>query len=233
MPAALFAKSMKNGRHSERPPTSVDAVAQTITVFYSFRAQSSVTTSAWLFGSLSRSTTCELVSPLRNFHADASHRYDHLQKLDFSRPKLESASAPSRGWNAWNSAAAGQKADGRKPSYQNSFCCAFVRTGRSAALPCQGQIIPVQWSRLSGEGNCPKADNHPRASEGGSEGAIEGRTDGGNNNGRFRSLSVRWMDRGSCQAIIDERRETWRPTVCRTIGEEGNGAAVLNIGSSE
>ena len=114
-------------------------------------------------------------------------------------------------------------ADGRvrKPSYQNSFCCAFVRTGRgrSAALPCQGQIIPVQWSRLSGEGNCPKADNHPRASEGGSEGAIEGGTDGGNNNGRFRSLSVRWMDRGSCQAIIDERRETWRPTVCRTVGE--------------
>ena len=60
-------------------------------------------------------------------------------------------------------------------------------------------------------------------------GADEGRTDGGNNNGRFRSLSVRWMDRGSCQAIIDERRETWRrPTVCRTVGVEGNGAAVSN-----
>ena len=102
-----------------------------------------------------------------------------------------------------------------------------------ATLPCQGQIIPVQWSRLSGEGNCPKADNHPRASEGGSEGAIEGGTDGGNNNGRFRSLSVRWMDRGSCQAIIDERRETWRPTGGRTVGEEGNGAEVSNIGSSK
>ena len=105
MPAALFAKSMKNGRHSERPPTSVDAVAQTITsVFFSLRAQSSVTTSAWLYSSLSRSTPYELVSrPLSNFHTDESHRYDHLQKLDFSRPKLESASAPSRGWNAWNS----------------------------------------------------------------------------------------------------------------------------------
>ena len=45
-----------------------------------------------------------------------------------------------------------------------------------AALPCQGQIIPVQWSRLSGEGNCPKADNYPWPSEGESEGAIEGRT---------------------------------------------------------
>ena len=96
-----------------------------------------------------------------------------------------------------------------------------------AVLPCQGQIIPVQWSRLSGEGNCPKADNYPWLNEG----AIEGGTDGGNNNGRFRSLSVRWMDRGSCQAIIDERRETWRPTGCRTVGEEGNGSAVSNIGS--
>ena len=31
------------------------------------------------------------------------------------------------------------------------------------------------------------------------------------------------MDRGSCQAIIDERRETWRPTVChkRKMGRRG------------
>ena len=103
MPAALFAKSMKNGRHSERPPTSVDAVAQTITVPSFTASEFSVTNSAWLFSSLHRSTTCELVSPLSNFHADESHRYDHLQNLDFSRPKLESASAPSRRWNAWNS----------------------------------------------------------------------------------------------------------------------------------
>ena len=132
--------------------------------------------------------------PLINFHADESHRHDHFQNPDFSGSKLESASAPSRGgWNAWNSTAASPEADGRgrKPSYQNSFC-AFGAAGRSAALPCQGQIIPVQWSRLTREGNCPKADNHPRASAGASEGAIEGRTDGGNNNGRFRSLSDGW-----------------------------------------
>ena len=154
MPAALFAKSMKNGRHSERPPTSVDAVAQTITVFYSFRAQSSVTTSAWLYSSLSRSTPYELVSrPLSNFYADESHRYDHLQKLDFSRPKLESASAPSRGWNAWNSAASSQKADGRKPSYQNSFC-ASVRTGRVAMSRANNSRSVVKTLR---RGKLPKS----------------------------------------------------------------------------
>ena len=130
MPAALFAKSMKNGRHSGRPPTSVGAVAQTINVFYSLRVQSSVTTSAWLFSSLSRSTTCELASPSSNFHADESHRYDHLQNLDFPRPKLESASAPSRRWNAWNSVRERTDGRGRKPSYQNSFCCLRLRSDR-------------------------------------------------------------------------------------------------------
>ena len=158
MPAALFAKSMKNGRHSGRPPTSVGAVAQTINVFYSLRVQSSVTTSAWLFSSLSRSTTCELASPSSNFHADESPRYDHLQNLDFPRPKLESASAPSRRWNAWNSVRERTRTGGSRHIRNHSAACAFARTGRSVGRVAMSRANNSRSVvKTHGRGKLPKS----------------------------------------------------------------------------